>query len=56
MEPMDVAALVAVALVTAMNAIDLYLVQRRVAKLEKAVEEAQDAANHRRSAEDGFRD
>lgn len=54
MEPMGIAAVIAVALVTAMNSIDLYLTQRRVAELEKTVEKAQDAANHRRSADDGL--
>lgn len=54
MEPMGIAAVIAIALVTAMNSIDLYLTQRRVAELEKTVEKAQDAAYRRRRADDGL--
>lgn len=54
MEPMGIAAVIAIALVTAMNSIDLYLTQRRVAELEKTVEKAQDAAYRRWSGDDGL--
>lgn len=52
MDPMGIVAAIAIALVTAMNSIDIYLTQRRVAELEKAVEKAEDAA-YRRGRGDG---
>ena len=54
MEPMGIVAAIAIALVTAMNSIDIYLTQRRVAELEKAVEKAEDAAYRRRRGDDGL--
>lgn len=53
MDPMGIVAAIAIALVTAMNSIDIYLTQRRVAELEKAVEKAEDAAYRRRRGDRG---
>lgn len=55
MDPMGIVAAIAIALVTAMNSIDIYLTQRRVAELEKAVEKAEDAAYRRGRGGDGLR-